>query len=221
MRTTAIATSPSVVRTGTRGALLDAAERLFAARGLDTVSVRDITRAARANLGAINYHFGTRRGLIAAVFARRMEPLMQARLAALDALEVAAGDRPPRLEAVLEAFFRPAVAEALPPHGTAAAFGRLMARCLMEPNPQLDRLLRGYIEPVVRRYDAALLRTAPDLTLDEVFWRMHLLLGALHQSLLMMDRPPPPGRRLCRDAETYLRRFLTFAVAAFRAPPAG
>ena len=42
----------------TRERLLSAGERLFATRGIDAVSVRDITDAAGANLAAINYHFG-------------------------------------------------------------------------------------------------------------------------------------------------------------------
>jgi hypothetical protein len=47
---------------------------------------------------------------------------------------------------------------------------------------------------------------------------MHLLVGGLHQSLLMMDRKPPGGVPPLRlDAETYLRRFVAFAAAVFRA----
>ena len=76
----------------TRERLLDVAERLFARRGLDAVSVRDITQAAGANLGAITYHFGTMRKLIVAVFDRRMAPLTRQRLEALDAMEKAAGE---------------------------------------------------------------------------------------------------------------------------------
>jgi len=42
----------------TRQRLLDAATRLFAERGYFHVPVRDICREARANIAAINYHFG-------------------------------------------------------------------------------------------------------------------------------------------------------------------
>ena len=47
----------------TRQRLLDAASRLFAERGFKDVTVRDICRAARANVAAVNYHFGDKRGL--------------------------------------------------------------------------------------------------------------------------------------------------------------
>ena len=53
------------------------------------------------------------RKLIAAVFDRRMAPITRQRLAALDAVEKAAGRGPLPLEGVLEAMFRPVVLEAM------------------------------------------------------------------------------------------------------------
>jgi hypothetical protein len=71
---------------------------------------------------------------------------------------------------------------------------------------------------VIRRFDAALMRAMPELTPEDVFWRMHLLVGGLHQSLLMIDRKPPVGLPPLRpDPESYLRRFVAFAAAVFRA----
>ncbi len=202
----------------TRERILDVAERLFARRGLDAVSVRDITREARANLGAINYHFGTKCRLILAVLDRRMTPLTQERLGALDALERDACGGPLPLERLLEAMFRPAVRHTLDKQGGGAVFAKLMARLMLEPNPGLEPFLRGHIEPVMRRFDAALLRAIPSLSAEDVFWRMHLLIGALHQSLLLVDKKLPDGRAFNIEPETYLKRFIAFAAAAFRAP---
>jgi AcrR family transcriptional regulator len=76
-----------------RGALLDAAERLFAEQGIEAVSLRDICAAAgQRNHSAAQYHFGDRRGVVAAVFERRMAIVNQRRQARLDDWE-AAGDR--------------------------------------------------------------------------------------------------------------------------------
>ena len=47
--------------------LLDAAEALFAERGFEAVSLRDITLEAGANVAAVNYHFGGKENLIGAV----------------------------------------------------------------------------------------------------------------------------------------------------------
>ena len=62
-----------MVETNTRDKLVSAAERLFAARGADNVSLREINRAAgQKNVAALHYHFGSRRGLMVAIFERRM-----------------------------------------------------------------------------------------------------------------------------------------------------
>jgi len=47
----------------TRERLLAAAERLFADRGFKRVTVREICRVAKANVAAVNYHFGDKLGL--------------------------------------------------------------------------------------------------------------------------------------------------------------
>lgn len=47
----------------TRQRLLDTALELFAERGFEDVTVRDLSREARVNLAAINYHFGDKLGL--------------------------------------------------------------------------------------------------------------------------------------------------------------
>jgi len=67
-----------------RDDLLDAAERLIAARGVHGVSLRQIGAAAGArNNSAAQYHFGDRAGLLRAIFERRMGPLDERRLAIL------------------------------------------------------------------------------------------------------------------------------------------
>src|SRR5262245_31070920 len=87
--------------------ILEVAIRLFAERGLDAVSVRDITGAARVNLGAVNYYFGSKEHLIREVFETLLGPLQRRRLALLDQLEAQAGNNPLELELVLRALIEP------------------------------------------------------------------------------------------------------------------
>ena len=47
----------------TRERLIEAGTRLFAERGFKRVSVREICCEARANVAAVNYHFGDKLGL--------------------------------------------------------------------------------------------------------------------------------------------------------------
>ncbi len=52
--------------------LMDAAEGLFAAKGFGSTSVRDIAQAAGVNLAMISYYFGSKDGLLEAIFSHRM-----------------------------------------------------------------------------------------------------------------------------------------------------
>jgi AcrR family transcriptional regulator len=63
---------------GTRERLVDAARRIFADKGYEAASVREITAAAAVNLGAITYHFGSKQGLYEAVLDSLLDPLVRA-----------------------------------------------------------------------------------------------------------------------------------------------
>lgn len=65
--------------------LLDAAERLFAERGVDAVSLRAIMAAAGTNVAAVHYHFGSKERLIEALLDRHLHRIAQRRFALLDA----------------------------------------------------------------------------------------------------------------------------------------
>ncbi len=56
-----------------RERLVEAARRLFALRGFDGVSIREIAQAARVNLAAIAYHYGGKKGLYRAVLQRLID----------------------------------------------------------------------------------------------------------------------------------------------------
>ncbi|HKE76496.1 MAG TPA: TetR family transcriptional regulator [Acidimicrobiales bacterium] len=76
----------------TRARLLDAAERLFAERGVTGVSLREINREAGArNAIAVQYHFGDRSGLVKAVLDRHRHDIDARRHAMLDQFDADGG----------------------------------------------------------------------------------------------------------------------------------
>lgn len=85
----------------TRAALLAAGRRLFARRGFDGASVRDITREAKTNLGAVTYHFGSKRALYVAVLVEGLTPMVDR----VGRAAAGAGTPVERLERVVEGFF--------------------------------------------------------------------------------------------------------------------
>jgi AcrR family transcriptional regulator len=60
----------------TREAIIKAAVQLFAEKGFDSTSVRDIVTKARVNQAAINYHFKTKDGLYLEVLKTAFDKLM-------------------------------------------------------------------------------------------------------------------------------------------------
>lgn len=78
----------------TREALMRAAEKLIAERGIESVSIRGIvTAAGQKNESALQYHFGSLRGLIVALHASRQAQI-RARRDALIAEMLGAGTTP-------------------------------------------------------------------------------------------------------------------------------
>jgi AcrR family transcriptional regulator len=89
-------------RHGTPAALVTAARELFAQHGYEGTSVRAITQRAGTNLGAITYHFGSKRALYEAVIASALEPTRERFRAAA----ATAGREPlDKIEALVRTFF--------------------------------------------------------------------------------------------------------------------
>ena len=83
----------------TKGKIMDIAEEMFLVHGFDGVSVRDITKAAGANVASVNYHFNSKRDLYREVFKRKLRKLSKERI---DLLQKAFADKgEPTLEKVI------------------------------------------------------------------------------------------------------------------------
>lgn len=93
--------NPGDPGTATRAALLDAGRHVFARNGFDGASVRMITAEANVNLGAITYHFGSKRGLYDAVLETGLRPLLRRVRRAADE----PGSALDRMASVVEAYF--------------------------------------------------------------------------------------------------------------------
>ncbi|MEK9661490.1 MAG: helix-turn-helix domain-containing protein, partial [Alphaproteobacteria bacterium] len=91
---------------GTRDRLLRAGARLFAEQGFHAVSVRAIVAEADVNLGAINYHFGSKQALFEEIFAEGAQRMVRLRLELLGNCREAP-DRPPLLEQAVTAYLAP------------------------------------------------------------------------------------------------------------------
>lgn len=204
----------------TRMRLLDAAEQLFAERGIDATSLRAITAAAGANLASVNYHFGSKDALFREVVARRIGPINAERLRLLDEATSQA-DGIPSLESVLSAFLAPALHLQSQRPQEGKHIMNLMGRLYSDPRAdELKKLFYGEFKEVFQRFAPALRRAAPDLPHDEIVWRFFFVVGAMAHLMSAGDVLNYATNGLCdlENIEANLGRLVAFSAAGFRAP---
>ncbi len=163
----------------TKQRILDSAERLFAEQGFAATSLRSVINAAEVNLAAVHYHFGSKEGLIRAVFARRLDPMNRERLRLLDAAEAAAGGEAPPIEEILQSFIGPVLDLARTRVNGHSLMGALFGRVHTEPGLHVKEMLIEQFSEVIRRYTAVLAKARPELPPAELIARFHFVIGAM------------------------------------------
>jgi AcrR family transcriptional regulator len=185
--------------------LIAAAEWHFAERGY-RAPLRDITRTAGCNCAAVNYYFGTKRGLYAETMKNLLRWLREEWLAPLREAPADA-----TLEEVLEAFSRRFVASLSDePRGPVA--WRLLQQELIARQLPPGALHLELLDPVQRALVTALRRSCPGLTAEDAHQGTELLFGQLHY-LVSPKRLDSPGAQL---PAARLVQALRLAVAAMR-----
>ena len=177
----------SAVRVDTRSRILDVAERIFADKGFSGTSLREIVGAAKVNVAAIHYHFGSKEALFEAVFVRSADPIRQLTLQMQDAAEEWAG-RPEYLEQILRAVLVPTLREVPGISRSVGTYGRLRAHIFVEDRAFARRLFRTvYADAEVRAVNA-LRRAFPAMPRKELAWKFHTLLATMVFSTIPAGR---------------------------------
>jgi len=205
----------------TKDRILDAAESLYVASGFDAMSMRQITTAAGVNLAAVNYHFGSKESLIQVVLSRRLDGLNDARLAMLDQFELRLGGNV-TCEHLLTAMFLPALRMSQD-KDVSGQYLQFVGRAYTDPSPAVQDYLRERYIATLARFFMAFQRALPDLSREDLGFRLNFAMGALAGVLAGGDT-----QRLIRDftqghnQETLLLlRLASLLVAALRAPLPG
>ena len=158
--------------------ILDTAEVLFAERGFAETSLRNITSKAKVNLAAVNYHFGSKKSLIQAVFARYLDPFTVRFHASLDELEADYQGEVIPLEALLETMAR-SVLEVPAERHSLKVFMRLLGLAYSQAQGHLRRYIQEEYGSVFTRFTELVRRATPELPDAERFWRLHFMLGTV------------------------------------------
>ena len=202
---------------GTRERILRTAERLFAERGFNGVSVRELAAAAQANIASIGYHFDSKEGLLSEVYRRHCEPLIAERLRGLKAAARRRGRA--RVAAIIEAFIRPALQQVEAEDG--ATFIRLRAVLSGENSALLEKLVAENFDQSSTAFIDELCECLPHLSRTDVCWRFHFLLGTIYYTAAGPHRIAAFSHGRCdpSDTEAVIKELVPFMTRAFYAPP--
>lgn len=202
----------------TREALLDAAEKLFSEHGIQASSLRAITQQAGANLAAVHYHFGSKEGLVRAVFSRRLKPLDEERTRLLEACDLTGGED--GVEQVLHAFVSPLLKMARETPDGARDFAQLVGRAFMEPTEEIRSMLMHEFKASAERFIAALRQLLPYLPERELVWRFHFAAGAMGHTVSCSHMVERFSNGLCNgsDSDEMLRFLVRFLASGLKAP---
>jgi len=124
----------------TRQRLLDTAARCFGQHGFENVTVRDLCDDAKANVAAVNYHFGNKQGLYRAVIDRAVEAM---RALDREAREAGIGGSP---EEQLRVYIR-VFLQRLAVIGRNSWIHQIIGREFIEPTAELDVLIEQGLRP--------------------------------------------------------------------------
>jgi AcrR family transcriptional regulator len=194
-----------------RETIMDAAERLFAERGIDAVSLRTINAEAGYSVAALHYHFATRDGLVKALLARAQPQMFAARAARVAHLNTLAQ---PTVEGIVEALVLPLTAGMREDFSGSIAKLRFLVRLSFDRSPYLERTLEesyALFRPLLRRA----LPQLDERTLTRR-WRLaaDLAQHALANALEVAATRPAPKRA---EFDEFLRELIRFISGGLRA----
>ena len=157
--------------------LIEAASQLFATKGFNATSVRNITTLANCNVAAVNYHFQNKLSLYHQIFHEQLTHLRKVRVEGIKNVFVQQGQNA-TLESLVRAFahvfFQPLLDQDKGPN-----LVKLMMRELTDPLLPEGMIYREMIHPVSSAFLDALNRICPNLEKDSAVRCIHSLIAQL------------------------------------------
>lgn len=187
-----------------RDKLIDAARELFAAQGVEAVSLREVAReAGQRNTNAVQYHFGDRRTLLVAVLEPHHALVSARRAALLDGVEL---DEQPSIRSLADALVRPSAAMLTEPGGR--DYLRIVSELVRDLSATRER---GMSDPALGRWDRIAKSAMPEVTLP-----LHRRFSAIQLCSSELGRRAVSRRR--SDHRLFVSDLVDLVVGVLGAP---
>jgi AcrR family transcriptional regulator len=208
----------SRVEIGSKEALLNVAEEMFAQHGFVATSTRMISKGAGVNLGNLHYYFRTKEALYIEVFKRHGTRLTDERVRLLkDATQRYQGGPVPTAE-LIRCFVYPFLFAEREPGGQ--AFVSLHCRLASEPADLAVAVRSMVYDASTMLFVKAFKEALPQLPEDVLYWRLHFLIGANAYTLARSGRLEFISDGRCSSAQTEeaFQQIQPFLEAGLHAP---
>ncbi len=195
--------------------IIEIAERLFAQRGFNGVSLRDITSEAGVDVALVKYYFDSKQGLFDALLKRRADVLNAERAEALKM--VLQNSDPAPVEDIINAFTQPILTRIVSDDPSWRAYFGLLAQ--VNNNPEWGgKTMSRYFDPLVRQFIDALRNALPGADEADIYWCYHFLSGALTLTFADTRRIDALSGGVCHssDFEAIHQRLVPFVSAGFQ-----
>jgi AcrR family transcriptional regulator len=160
----------------TREQMMIVGERLIAERGIAGVSLREVQAASgQRNKSAAQYHFGSKAGLVEAIFEHRFAPINEAITDRLAELEK--GADPPDIRSLVAAIVEP-LAEGLS-QDDQTWYARFLCRVQTDFDSETQRLDMPGAQAVLRRISPLLEKMPRALRRERLELFLTVIVGAL------------------------------------------
>jgi len=199
----------------TKELIFSAAETLFALRGFQKVTVRDIAAEAGVNVAALNYYFGSKTALANEIFRRRSSELNRERFALLQAALEQHNGTPP-VRPILSALFAPPL-NWLYSNDRRNTSIQLVLRGRTEGTEEMRTALKRHVSHL-EPFSDALKAACPDIPANTLYWRLHFCLALIHNNRpAEFERLALLSKGLTKkvEANDLLAFMLDFAEAGF------
>jgi AcrR family transcriptional regulator len=199
----------------TRTRLLEAAGQVFAERGFEHATIREICRKAEANIASVNYHFGGKEALYADVLAHGAQQAVNA-----FPPDLGLGTKP-SAEEQLHAFIYSFLCRFLKVDQRSGWYTTLTAREMIEPTMALDRVVDQIIRPLAGRLEGIVRQLLkPGTASGEVRRHALSIVGQCllyHHSRPVLERLYGRQRYTDHDIQRLADHITRFSLAALRA----
>lgn len=159
--------------------ILTAAEALFAEQGFADTTMRQITKAADVNLAAINYHFGSKQGLIQSVAEQFLRPLSEYIEQSLLQRQAITDSGSISMDELLELLMRALLHVDQENNHALLMFTRLLELAYMKNQEELRQFIIGRYGSKLSPYIHLIKMQSAMMEDDEFFWRLHFVMGSV------------------------------------------